>query len=301
MDRQLHLKLTDRAEREANFDVYFGPLGFEERELAILRLIFSEGDRVPDAAEHVWQLRISLDRAAKLVKPSKRTLKKGIDSLRIKGLIVVDDASEPWRYVVNWLWFADYEPTERPDPLANHPILTQNRRPPDTPGYTLPDSLSINPNSNIPDPDTLEPDSLNRSDSPGRDHRGWPLRPWTKHQGFTDDDLRRAVQRQNFAFLKFLYDTAVGLGWILPVGTSLLDFLTCCHHAATTSGIHSPRAALYKRVQDKLDTKRTRTASDDWAGYMLRQAAKMAEFQSPEFQRDKPAEYLERSLAPRSF
>lgn len=289
--RQLTLKLASPEEMASSFDDYMAPLKLPPRQLAVLRLLRLNGESKVRNEQHFSELQMSLSRAARRAGVAKATFKRGAEELEERKLVAILRHSTPWTYVAAWSRVAKLKPPDELDPLDGHEILSsdwddpgQGRSPP---GHGARDTVSnrvfkprvsVNrvrdsvhgpASARMPPGDEPEPD--------GEPPDWWP-RPWDRESGLDDEGLVRAVSGGWLGALRRLYDEALRLGWIADSEDARLRFLSLCHHAATTVGIHRRMAVLVAAVKRDLDVSKVRHASEDWAAAALKKSRRAAEF-----------------------
>lgn len=280
MERQLELKLTDRMERAANFDTYIAPLGFQPREIAVLRLLHLDGAPRVERGQHIAELRISRAAAAKRCEVNKITFHKAVTTLRELGLVAVDDTAEPWRYVVNLSKLAKWEAPTILDPLTASGDFGHFWSPLVTPGHG---ARAVNTRVTKPrvNPCTVfvNTSGVTGHDQPtgGEGPRELPARPWAT---LADADLAAAVDGLDGRLLRHLYDELLKLSSLGKTDVALRDcednrvrFLTLCRQAVRLKRqgtVQKAMGFLSDKCRRGLVVDTTTHEDDEWAQNFLR-------------------------------
>jgi hypothetical protein len=271
MNQQLYLALSDPQTIADNARKYLAPLGFSERETAVLLTLICHGQRCERAGQNFCSMQRPKSRLRALSGVSGTTFISGARDLENRGIVGIVQVVTPWMYVLNLDRLAKIDKPP-PDPLEGLSVLNadwspdKGRSTPVNAGQPLRDSVNEK-TCKVRVPCTV---NVSRDTQPltGADRR-WS-RPWDRQGGCTDEELVRAVVGPELAALRELYDEAVRLGWIEDCEDAKVRFLTITHHSATCSGLHTRMGTLVARVKRGLDVGKIRHQSEDWAAAVLR-------------------------------
>jgi len=208
---------------------------FSEAEIALVILIYSQGDPGQRGGEGTRELRISMRAAAAAMGTHHSTVAEARKRLAARGLLAtIQPGRPPALLVMRWDAVRASEPPG--DPLDGSGAIWD--RPAAGPGQSAADS-------------------------------GGERFPWRR---FTGDDLRAAVRHYRRRGLIFqLYTEGIAAGWWADSIDARLRFLSIVHHAVSP-GVRDPRAVLIWRCKAGLNCDRIRPDHEDWARRRLQGA-----------------------------
>lgn len=263
--------------------------GLPRVQARLVGLVLAEGCRRA-GGEDVRYLTISSRQAAALVGASDRAVAKAAATLAAREwfwIVPAVSACKPPTYVVDVLAarslscdpLNDWEPPDAtgvPDPhlVGCEPLRTTANQVRTSP-RVLPERDYTNPVSSSHLPlggagGARPPVRSSSQQCAVEPARRWPL-PWSRLSGVSDAELVAAVRINDHAVLRYLFDVATGLEWIMPGSDAQwFDFLVAAHHAATAR-LARRMGRLVAFVRSGLDVAKCAQASDRWAAQMLQQ------------------------------